>query len=139
MHPIRISSFTGGTVFVVAVAISGSAAETAADLQPADFQWQTWNWHVQNTDILQATPGLAGVINAVSSVHREFLAAGGTGILAGDGALNHGTERDLETYYDFRVSDHVRVALDCQFVANPAYNRDRGPVSIFAFRLHWIL
>ena len=85
------------------------------------------------------TLGLAGVINAISSVHREFLTAGGTGILAGDGALNYGTERDLETYYDFRVSDHLRVALDYQFVANPAYNRDRGPVSIFAVRLHWIL
>jgi high affinity Mn2+ porin len=83
------------------------------------------------------TLGLAGVINAVSNVHREFLAAGGTGILAGDGALNYGTERDLETYYDFRISDRLRFALDYQFVANPAYNRDRGPVSAFGVRLHW--
>jgi hypothetical protein len=47
------------------------------------------------------TLGIAGVINAISNVHREFLAAGGTGILAGDGALNYGTERDLETHTTF--------------------------------------
>jgi high affinity Mn2+ porin len=47
------------------------------------------------------TFGLAGVFNAISHDHRDFLAAGGTGILAGDGALNYGIEQALETYYDF--------------------------------------
>jgi len=28
--------------------------------------------------------------------------------------------------------------LDYQFVANPAFNRDRGPVSIFGLRLHFL-
>jgi high affinity Mn2+ porin len=28
------------------------------------------------------------------------------------------------------------VTADYQFVVNPAYNRDRGPVSIFGLRLH---
>jgi high affinity Mn2+ porin len=83
------------------------------------------------------TFAVAGALDGISRVHREFLAAGGTGILAGDGALNYGTERDLETYYDFRISDRLRFALDYQFVANPAYNRDRGPVSVFGVRLHW--
>ena len=80
---------------------------------------------------------LAGVLNGISAVHREFFAAGGTGILAGDGALNYGTERDAETYYDFRVADHLRIALDYQFVSHPAFNRDRGPVSVLGARLHW--
>jgi high affinity Mn2+ porin len=83
------------------------------------------------------TLALAGGINAISHVHQEFLAAGGTGILAGDGKLSYGAEQIMETYYDFRVSDHLSVALDYQFVANPAYNRDRGPVSVFGARLHW--
>ena len=30
----------------------------------------------------------------------------------------------------------VHVTLDYQWVQNPAYNRDRGPVSIFAVRVH---
>jgi high affinity Mn2+ porin len=85
------------------------------------------------------TLALAGGINGISRVHQEFLAAGGTGILAGDGALSYGPERIMETYYDVRLSSHLNAALDYQFVANPAYNRDRGPVSIFALRLHWKL
>jgi high affinity Mn2+ porin len=28
-----------------------------------------------------------------------------------------------------------QATLDYQFVANPSYNRDRGPVSLVAFRL----
>ena len=30
----------------------------------------------------------------------------------------------------------VHVTLDYQWAQNPAYNRDRGPVSIFAVRVH---
>ena len=48
------------------------------------------------------TVGLAGIINGISPVHREFFAAGGTGILAGDGNLNYGLEKVMEAYYDFR-------------------------------------
>jgi len=38
-------------------------------------------------------------------------------------------------YYSFPVFSW-RVTFDYQFVANPAYNRDRGPVSIIGTRLH---
>jgi len=31
------------------------------------------------------------------------------------------------------------VAVDYQFISNPAFNRDRGPVSAFSLRLHWAL
>jgi high affinity Mn2+ porin len=30
----------------------------------------------------------------------------------------------------------MRLTLDYQLVVNPAYNRDRGPVSVFGFRIH---
>ena len=83
------------------------------------------------------TYGLAGIVNGISRVHEEFLAAGGTGILAGDGRLSYGLERILETYYDFKIWRSVRGAVDYEFVENPAYNRDRGPVSVFSARLHW--
>jgi len=83
------------------------------------------------------TFGLAGALSGISAVHQAFLDARGTGILAGDGALNYGWERVLETYYDLQVWKTVRFALDYQFVTNPAFNRDRGPVSIFGARLHW--
>jgi high affinity Mn2+ porin len=83
------------------------------------------------------TWAVAGVLNGISQVHRQYLAAGGTGILAGDGALSYGLEKVLETYYDAQVWKTVHVALDYQFIADPAYNRDRGPVSVIAARLHW--
>ncbi len=81
--------------------------------------------------------GLAVVANGISRVHQEFLDAGGLGILVGDGKLPHpGTEGIIETYYDVPVQKLINVTLDYQFVDNPGYNRDRGPVSILAIRLH---
>jgi high affinity Mn2+ porin len=85
------------------------------------------------------TVGLAGIINGISRVHQEFLAAGGTGILAGDGNLNYGLEKIVETYYDFHIWKTLHGALDYQFVNDPAYNRARGPVSALGARLHWSL
>jgi high affinity Mn2+ porin len=83
------------------------------------------------------TFGLAGVMNGITPIHQQFFADGGTGILGGDGALNYGWEKTLETYYDFKIWKTMHAALDYQFVTNPAYNRDRGPVSIIGARLHW--
>ena len=83
------------------------------------------------------TFGLAGVANGLSHVHQEFFEAGGTGILAGDGALSYGWEKILETYYDFKIWKTIHAAVDYQFITDPAFNQDRGPVSVFAARLHW--
>ena len=81
------------------------------------------------------TLGVAGVVNGISGVHQAYLNAGGLGILVGDGQLPHpGLEQILEAYYSFPVGDW-RVAADYQFIVNPAYNRDRGPVSVIGARL----
>jgi high affinity Mn2+ porin len=82
------------------------------------------------------TVGLAVVANGISRVHQEFLNAGGLGILVGDGMPHPGTEGIAEIYYDTPVRTFAHVTFDYQFVNNPGYNRDRGPVSIFAVRLH---
>jgi len=37
-------------------------------------------------------------------------------------------------YYSFPIST-VRMTLDYQFIDNPGYNQDRGPVSVIATRL----
>jgi high affinity Mn2+ porin len=82
------------------------------------------------------TFGFAGVINGISAEHIAFLNAGGLGILVGDGKLPHpGPEQIIEAYYGLPLS-FWRVTLDCQLVVNPAYNRDRGPVSVLGARLH---
>lgn len=82
------------------------------------------------------TFGLGGVANGLTSSHRDFLAAGGLGLLIGDGKLNYRPEKILETYYAYSVSKATTLSLNYQFVANPAYNADRGPVSIVSGRIH---
>lgn len=82
------------------------------------------------------TFGIAGVVNGITKVHQAFLNAGGLGILVGDGMLPHpGNEEILETYYSFPVLTS-KVTLDYQLIVNPAYNRDRGPVSVLGVRVH---
>lgn len=83
------------------------------------------------------TFAVAGVASGISPAERDFFAAGGLGILGGDGALNYGLEKILETYYDFNVWKTLHFAVDYQFIANPAFNQDRGPVSVFGARAHW--
>jgi len=83
------------------------------------------------------TFGLLGVLSGASADQIEFLKVGGTGILNGDGNLTYSTEKVLETYYDFPMGKAGRFTFDYQFVADPAFNADRGPVSVFAVRLHW--
>jgi high affinity Mn2+ porin len=85
----------------------------------------------------QDTVGVANAVNGITKVHQEFLAAGGLGILAGDGALDYSLEDAVEVYYDCQIWKTIHAALDYQFVVNPAFNNDRGPVSIFSARLHW--
>jgi high affinity Mn2+ porin len=84
------------------------------------------------------TVGIAGVINGISGVHQAFFNAGGLGILIGDGQLpNPGLEKIIEAYYSYAISSSTRLTFDYQFIANPAYNTDRGPVNVFAGRVHW--
>lgn len=81
--------------------------------------------------------GVAFVDNGISKERQRFLADGGLGVLVGDGQLPHpGDERIIETFYDWQVAAHVNLTADYQFVANPGYNRDRGPAHVFAARVH---
>jgi high affinity Mn2+ porin len=83
------------------------------------------------------TFGFLGNLVGASSQQQALLKAGGTGILNGDGNLTYACEKSLETYYDFAVGKNFHLAFDYQFFADPAFNRDRGPVNVFAARLHW--
>ena len=83
------------------------------------------------------TIGFAGVINGLAPVHAGYFNAGGLGILIGDGALpNPGLEDIIEAYYSYAITPSTKVTFDYQFIANPAYNADRGPVNVFAGRFH---
>ncbi|HKA40911.1 MAG TPA: carbohydrate porin [Burkholderiales bacterium] len=80
--------------------------------------------------------GIAVVRNELSSPHRDYLAAGGLGFFIGDGRLNYRSERILEAFYSLQIVKGAWVSADYQRIANPAYNADRGPVSVATLRLH---
>jgi high affinity Mn2+ porin len=99
--------------------------------------------------------GLAFVSNGLSDLHADYLRRGGVGFLLGDGPgcnyattpptcpastganyLNYGRETIVEQYYNLHVWRGAFVAEDLQFIANPGYNRDRGPVWVFSLRGH---
>jgi hypothetical protein len=80
--------------------------------------------------------GLAVVSNAIKADHQEYLKLGGLGFLLGDGNLNYGRENIVESYYNWHVWRGMFYALDVQHIANPGYNRDRGPVWVGSVRAH---
>jgi high affinity Mn2+ porin len=83
------------------------------------------------------TVGIAVIDNGISGMREEYLNLGGLGILVGDGKLPHpGAEQILETYYRLQALSWLHVSIDYQWVKNPAYNTDRGPVSVFGVRAH---
>ena len=88
-------------------------------------------WHRK-----QDRTGVAFVTNAIGKDHQTYLAEGGLGFLLGDGKLNYGRENILETYYTVHLWRGIYLAPGLQHIANPGYNRDRGPVLIPSFRAH---
>jgi high affinity Mn2+ porin len=83
------------------------------------------------------TLGVAVVVNAIVPEHQAYLAAGGEqGLILGDGALDYGPEEIIEAYYSVQVTRWLWISPDLQGAANPGYNRDRGPVAIYAVRAH---
>lgn len=81
--------------------------------------------------------GLAGERAWLSDDARAYFAAGGLGILIGDGRLpRYGSENVAEFYYSAMITPHLILAMDYQRIGDPAYNRDRGPVAVTGLRLH---
>jgi hypothetical protein len=89
------------------------------------------------TPPVQSPP--AGVL-ALTRMHclpTSIIDAGGEGIVIGDGKLPvYGLEQEIETYYKFVVTADLAVSVDYEFYRNPGYNTQRGPVNIFAGRIH---
>jgi high affinity Mn2+ porin len=84
----------------------------------------------------QDTLAIAGVVNGISDAHKRWLAAGGMGVLVGDGALPHpGDEQIIEAIMPCGL---CRGGVDLRLSAHrqPGYNKDRGPANIFALRVH---
>ena len=81
--------------------------------------------------------GLAFIGSGLSSEHRDYLADGGYGFIIGDGKLNYSPEMVAELYYKINAYKKIFwLTPDYQFIMNPAYNADRGPVNVFSLRVH---
>lgn len=81
--------------------------------------------------------GIALLSNGISGDHRNFLNNGGYGFMIGDGKLpNYVREKIAELFYKCKLLNYLWATLDYQFVDHPAYNKDRGPVHLFAARVH---
>jgi high affinity Mn2+ porin len=118
------------------------AGRAGGEVEPFDFTDvdQTWLGGVSVGGRRWGRPddtfALALCVNGISPAHQRYLDTGGLGILVGDSRLPHpGAEQILETYYDASLTTALHLSLDFQFVRNPSYNRDRGPVPIGAVRL----
>jgi carbohydrate-selective porin OprB len=83
--------------------------------------------------------GAALVSEGLSAPHREYLAAGGSGFLLGDGRLNYRREQVCEVYYRAQLTDSIakiQLSPDFQFIRNPGFNADRGPARFWGIRAH---
>ncbi len=83
------------------------------------------------------TFGIGAAVDGISKAHRDYLASGGYGFIIGDGKLpQYGPEELLETFYKFQFNKMLALSADYQYIVNPAYNPQRGPVNVFGLRAH---
>ena len=80
--------------------------------------------------------GLGFAVNGINRDHRDYLAAGGYGFMLGDGRLDYAAERLADAYYAVALGRRGSFSLEAQRFQNLAFNRDRGPVTIYGIRLH---
>src|SRR5512133_3270093 len=80
--------------------------------------------------------GVGCAVSWLSRSHADYLRAGGIDGFIGDGYLTLGTERVLELFYSLNLYGPTWLSADLQHIHNPAYNIDRGPVTILGGRFH---
>ena len=80
--------------------------------------------------------GISLLRNGLSKERRQYLEAGGISFFIGDGALSYKPEQIVEAFYSIGFERGFWLTTDYQRIANPAYNAARGPVNVYAVRLH---
>ena len=79
---------------------------------------------------------VAVLFSGLGALHHEYLAAGGSGFLLGDGALRYAVEDIFESYYLTQLGRFIQVSPGVQFIRNPGYNRARGPATVASLRVN---
>ena len=119
----------------------------------ARWSWNSGNTETQTLDVNSSlsggisikgaswgrsedTIGLGYAINGLSSAAINYLQLGGMTMFIGDGALSYKPEQIFEAYYSYKVYKKLYLTADYQYIANPAYNSERGPIHFLGFRAH---
>lgn len=84
----------------------------------------------------QDSVGIALLANGLSRQRRQYLQAGGLSYFIGDGSIRYRPETIIETFYSLGLGKHAWLTGGYQHIRNPAYNAARGPIDVFAFRVH---
>ena len=82
------------------------------------------------------TLGLAFAQNGLGLTHQTYLSKGGVGAFLGDGQLRYAPERIIDSYYNFNIFQNTFFGPGIQYILNPGYNADRGPVIVGMLRVH---
>ncbi len=80
--------------------------------------------------------GLGVAASWISGEHARYLAMGGIDGFIGDGAIRRAPEALFEVFYSFNLARAAWLSADYQYLANPGFNADRGPVHILGGRAH---
>jgi len=72
----------------------------------------------------------------ISQPHADYLAMGGVDGFVGDGRLRQAAESVFEVFYSVNFLKAIWLTADYQFLSNPGFNADRGPVHILGGRVH---
>jgi len=80
--------------------------------------------------------GIGWVENWISDIHAQYLGMGGIDGFIGDGKIHKASEGALELFYSLHLGALAWVTVDYQEIWNPAFNSDRGPVSVIGWRAH---
>ena len=125
------------------VGVFARAGWTDGKVEPWDFT--DTDWAVQSGVAVTGkdwgrpddTWGFLGLLGGLDPSHADYFAAGGAGILVGDGSLRYSPEKALETYYNYALTSSVKLSADYQLIVDPGFNANRGPANVFAGRVHW--
>jgi len=95
----------------------------------ADYAGSRWHRPVDKI-------GVAVVSNAIKRDHQELSERWRPGFPAGRRHAQLRPRDIVESYYNWHAWRGLFYALDVQHIANPGYNRDRGPAWVGSVRAH---
>jgi len=119
----------------------------------ARWSWNSGNTETQTLDVSssisggvsikgsswgrsQDTVGLGYAVSGISAAEINYLQLGGSTVFIGDGAISYRPEQVFEAYYSAKIYKGLYLTADYQYIANPAYNANRGPINFIGLRAH---